>query len=77
MELTDFIFHAQRSCPNALVTIEIDPIKSTVKIQWCWNDGQGEQQFERAILFKELNYDEAITIFLSRCKIAIDALRDQ
>lgn len=76
MELTDFILHAQQSCPNALVTIEIDPIKNTVKIQWRWDGESGEQLFERAILFKELNYDEAITIFLSRCKMAMDALCD-
>ncbi|AWH87146.1 hypothetical protein [Limnobaculum parvum] len=77
MELTDFILHAQQSCPDALVTIEIDPIKSVVKIQWRWDDKQGERLFERAILFKELNYDEAITVFLSRCKLAMDTLCDE
>ncbi|MBK5144697.1 hypothetical protein I2494_13400 [Budviciaceae bacterium BWR-B9] len=72
MELTDFILQAQQCRQNALVALEIEPIKSTVKIQWCWNDEQGEQLFERAILFKELNYDEAISVFLARCKVAMN-----
>ncbi|VEJ55023.1 hypothetical protein [Pragia fontium] len=68
MEISDFIFGAQQVKPDALVTLQIDPVKSSLLVQWCWGS---DKDFSRSILLKELNYDEAINVFFAHCKAAM------
>lgn len=73
MELTDFILCAQQVSSQASIGIDIHPDKSSLSVRWQWTGPAGEERaFKRAILLKELNYDEAIMVFFSRCKDAIE-----
>lgn len=73
MEFTDFILCAQKVNPQASIAVDIHPEKSSLSVRWYWVDLAGEQrEFKGAILLKELNYDEAIMVFFSRCKDAIE-----
>lgn len=73
MELTDFILCAQRVNPQACVNVEIQPDKNTLTVSWSWREPSGaEKLFKRAVLLKELNYDEAISEFFSHCRSAIE-----
>ncbi|WP_159564407.1 hypothetical protein [Budvicia diplopodorum] len=73
MDVTDFIRCAQQVNLKASVLVDIEPDKNTLMVRWSWKDQSGsERVFKRAILLKELNYDEAISVFFSGCSAAIE-----
>lgn len=76
MEITDFVLCAQRIKPLAYINVEIQPNKTTLTVSWLWKESSDvEKSFKRAILLKELNYDEAINAFFTHCRLAIEGAR--